>query len=250
MLGTAGVAIDHRYGATHAHLPEAQAPAVIQRFHDPVTLLREGAWETVAAGTCLVTTAGAALPHRSAGRPFATDWMIIAGPLAEVAERCGCPLATPIPGPPLDAWRVLVDGIDQECWRRERDWAVVVDHRLHDLLILLARAARAEAPADAVVEGVRRRILRELDRPWTVADMAAFAGLSRPRFAARFRRAYGISPLEDLIRVRIRFAQHLLRNTGMPIAAVAVRAGFRDLPWFHRCFRRRTGRTPQQTRQR
>ena len=248
MLQCEGVAIDHAYGPGHVHRPATDAPAVIQRFHDPVELALPAGWCAVEAGTCVVSSPGHAVAHRAANRPFRTDWMVIDGPLAAQAARFGCPLARPLAGPPLDAWRNVVDGLARECWLHQRHWRMMVDHRLQDLLILLARSAAEEPPSDAVVAGVRSRILREPERPWTIADMAGFAGLSRQRFSARFASAFGVSPLEDLLRVRIQFARHLLRNTGLPIAAVAQRCGFRDLPWFHRCFRRRTGLTPMQAR--
>jgi AraC-like DNA-binding protein len=248
MLHCEGVAVDHAYGPAHEHRPSADAPAIIQRFHDPVELALPSGWVPVAAGTCLVSGPGRAVPHRAAGRPFRTDWMVVDGPLAARAVRFGCPLAHPLAGPSLDVWRNVVDGLARECWLRERHWQVAVDHRLQELHILLARSAAEDAPADVLMAGVRTRILREPERPWTIADMAGFAGLSRQRFSARFASAFGVSPLDDLLRVRIQLARHLLRNTGLPIAAVAVRCGFRDLPWFHRCFRRRTGLTPRQAR--
>ena len=248
MLYCEGVAVDHAYGANHVHCPASDAPAVIQRFHDPVELALPSGWQPVVAGTCLVSAQGAAVPHRAAGRPFRTDWMVIDGPLAARAGKFGCPLARPLPGPSLDVWRNVVDGLARECWLRERHWQVAADHRLQDLLIVLARSAAEDTHADVLIAGVRSRILREPERPWTIADMAMFAGLSRQRFSARFVSAFGVSPLEDLLRVRIQLARHLLRNTSLPIAAVAERCGFRDLPWFHRCFRRRTGLTPMQAR--
>ena len=250
MLHTEGVAIDHQLPAVFGYRPPAQAPAVIQRFHDPVLLLIDGCEQTAPAGACLVTLANEAVGHRGAGHAFRTDWLLVTGPLAEVAAQVGCPLGEVIAGCTAEAWRDVVDGLARECWRREQDWRVVVDQRLRELLIILARAGRVERPADEVVAGVRRRIMREPERPWTVADMATFANVSQQRFAARYRSAFGVSPLEDLLRERIRLARHLLTHTGLPVAEAARRSGFRDLPWFHRCFKQRLGLTPLQARHR
>jgi hypothetical protein len=74
--------------------------------------------------------------------------------------------------------------------------------------------------------------------------------LSPPRFSVRYRTAFAVSPLEDLLRERLRLAQHPIQHTGLSIAEFAANAGFRDLPRFHRCFRRRFGVTPLQARRR
>lgn len=81
-------------------------------------------------------------------------------------------------------------------------------------------------------------------QPLGLAALAAAAGLSVSRFAARFRSEVGVSPHRYLCLVRIRRAQELLR-AGLPPSVVATEVGFFDQSHLCRHFRRVLGRTPR-----
>jgi transcriptional regulator GlxA family with amidase domain len=65
-----------------------------------------------------------------------------------------------------------------------------------------------------------------LDRPLTVADLAARAHLSPRTFARRFREEIGATPLQWILEQRVRLAQELLETTDDSVERIARRAGF------------------------
>src|SRR5829696_2256355 len=65
-----------------------------------------------------------------------------------------------------------------------------------------------------------------LAEPLTVDAMARHAGYSPRSFARRFVAETGTTPLQWLIGRRVAEAQRLLEGTGLPVDAVAARAGF------------------------
>ncbi|MFI2370130.1 GlxA family transcriptional regulator [Streptomyces sp. NPDC018833] len=73
---------------------------------------------------------------------------------------------------------------------------------------------------------VREHALRHLHEPLTVADLAAFAGMSARSFARQFTAATGTTPLRWLLDQRIAAAQKLLERTDLSMPEVARRAGF------------------------
>ena len=75
--------------------------------------------------------------------------------------------------------------------------------------------------------------------------LAQAASISPYRLCRVFRRDTGLSPHAYQIQVRARFAKSLLR-TGLPIAQVAVEAGFFDQAHLTRHFKRIYGVTPGQ----
>ena len=90
--------------------------------------------------------------------------------------------------------------------------SAVVTARLSDALV--ARALRYEAEvadepgllhglADPYVAPVLAAMHDDPARPWTVASLAAVAGLSRAAFAARFRERVGTTPGEYLLSLRM-----------------------------------------------
>ncbi|MFN3972138.1 MAG: helix-turn-helix domain-containing protein [Gemmobacter sp.] len=104
--------------------------------------------------------------------------------------------------------------------------------------------------------GSDARILRALDfieahyaDDISLLDISAAAGLSPAQFTVLFRQATGKSPYAYVIDRRLQQAVHLLRTTDLPIALVALEAGFGDQPHLTRLCRARLGRTPRAIRQ-
>lgn len=77
-----------------------------------------------------------------------------------------------------------------------------------------------------------------------LADIASACGLSVGYFARAFRRTCGIAPHQWLMQRRVERAQHLLRTTALPIAAIAADCGFADQSHLARVFTRTTGMSP------
>jgi AraC-like DNA-binding protein len=94
-----------------------------------------------------------------------------------------------------------------------------------------AALARARTFLDS-----RRAIVRS-------AELEAVTGLSRYELARQFRALYGTSPYRYSLTRRLDFARTRLRS-GMPLAELALLAGFADQAHFTRMFRSAYGVTP------
>ncbi len=80
-------------------------------------------------------------------------------------------------------------------------------------------------------------------RSWSLASLAATAGMSRSRFAARFAEVVGVPAMEYLTRWRIGVAQGLLRQ-GRASKVVAQEVGYGRSSTFGRAFAHVVGATP------
>ncbi|MFF4344495.1 AraC family transcriptional regulator [Kitasatospora sp. NPDC001540] len=80
--------------------------------------------------------------------------------------------------------------------------------------------------------------------PWTVAGLAARAGLSRAAFARRFAATVGLPPLRYLTWWRMTSAARLLRETDAPLRTVAAHLGYTSEFAFATAFKRAHGRPP------
>jgi AraC-like DNA-binding protein len=132
----------------------------------------------------------------------------------------------------------------------------VVVARLADILFI--ESLRAHVAAGHCTE--RPRWLRALadphigrslaamhgavDRPWTLASLAAAAGMSRSAFAARFKAIVGETPLQYLTRWRMQTAGRLVRAGERKMSAIARAVGYRADAAFTRAFRRVHGSSP------
>jgi AraC family transcriptional regulator len=108
-----------------------------------------------------------------------------------------------------------------------------------------------EGGLTSVQERVVRDFVEEhLHERIVLADLAAVVGLSRCRFARRFRCSTGRSPHGFVLDRRVARAQLLLTRTGMPLSDVALRCGFADQSHLTRVFRARVGVPPGRFRAR
>ena len=87
-------------------------------------------------------------------------------------------------------------------------------------------------------------IHRQPERPWTVATLAAEAGMSRSHFAERFAAVLGRPPLAYLAEWRLHVARVLLRRGTLRVHEVARRVGYGSEAAFSTAFRRAAGVAP------
>lgn len=88
----------------------------------------------------------------------------------------------------------------------------------------------------------------EYPRALSVPEMARSAGMSRFHFIRRFARAFGITPYQYLLRVRIFHAARLLATTECPPSTVARQVGFPTAGQMSRHFKLAFGLAPSSFR--
>lgn len=81
-------------------------------------------------------------------------------------------------------------------------------------------------------------------RPWTVAQLARTAALSRSAFFERFTRAVGLPPMEYLLAWRMAVAKDLLRRRDATLDKVAEQVGYGSASAFSTAFSRYVGLPP------
>ncbi|MEV5747873.1 AraC family transcriptional regulator [Actinoallomurus sp. NPDC052308] len=97
---------------------------------------------------------------------------------------------------------------------------------------------------DPAVAAALRAVHDDPARPWTVESLAARGGLSRAAFARRFTSMVGAPPLGYLTWWRMTIAARLLRETDLPLRAVAERTGYTSEFAFARAFKREFATAP------
>jgi AraC-like DNA-binding protein len=135
----------------------------------------------------------------------------------------------------------------------ERAGRDLVLSRLVEVLLIEALRSSAEegAPpgllrglADEQLAPAMRRMHGQLARPWTVAQLAKEAALSRSAFFERFLRKVGLPPMEYLLAWRMAVAKDLLRREELDVGEVAERVGYGSASTFSTAFSRHVGQPP------
>ncbi len=114
--------------------------------------------------------------------------------------------------------------------------------------IAAAHTPRTLVPARPLEE-VASRLRARLEDPPSLAEMAAWCGLSPGHFAVLFKRTYRKTPLEFLTALRVDAAADQLRaQPGRAITDIALALGFCSSQYFCEVFRRQKAMTPTRWR--
>jgi AraC-like DNA-binding protein len=191
-----------------------------------------------------------------------TSYVAFSVPLEAIKPRVAdfdAALVRPIPastpamrllGGYLDVVRKLPSEVDVVAQR-------VIETHVYDLLALAVGAKRDDAELAgqrglraAQLHAIKADAAKNLRKSFSVATLAAAHHISA-RHLQRLFEEEGTTFSEFLLRERLAFAHRTLRNLAnarRPISAIALEAGFNDLSYFNRAFRRRFGATPSDVR--
>lgn len=156
---------------------------------------------------------------------------------ADAAERLRRQTFLPVPA----AVRRLAEFIDLSC---SAAGLVLPESVVRHCTPLLLEALTAMPQRQSRLHGLLLRIDAAPGQAWTAARMARVANLSVSRLHALFKSELGRTPQEWLSDVRLRFVQDTLAGSDVPLAELALRAGYSDQSALTRAMRRTTGMTP------
>ncbi|MFD9572781.1 AraC family transcriptional regulator [Streptomyces sp. NPDC059982] len=186
------------------------------------------------AATALIVGAYRASGHRHERLLRALPPVLV---IAEDAEVCAW-----LEDAAADAARLSAGS--QALMDRLLDWALVCTLRTW------FDRAGADAPgwyrglADPVLAPALHAFHGRPADSWTVASLAAQAGVSRALFARRFSELMGRPPLTYLTECRMDDAEALLADTDLSIAQIAKTVGYADAFGFSTAFKRHKGLSP------
>ncbi|OIK23082.1 GlxA family transcriptional regulator [Streptomyces malaysiense] len=103
-------------------------------------------------------------------------------------------------------------------------------------------------PQGSTLEPVLAWMEEHLGEELTLDLLAQRSSMSGRTFSRRFREQTGTTPLQWLLRARVRRAQYLLENTDHTIDRIADQAGFGSPTAFRERFKKVAGTTPQSYR--
>ena len=126
----------------------------------------------------------------------------------------------------------------------------LIDGLISDCLADLLQEATPQNQIPSYLENIRALFDDEFQNPYTLDGLEKRFGISKYRLCREFSLCYQISPLQYLNRRRIEVAKHLLCTTESRIHEVGSMVGFDNTNHFINLFKRFTGMTPLEYRQR
>ncbi len=176
----------------------------------------------------------------------------------EFGSGLGNPLVRALPQPlwlplaDLPGLAAAVDLLFREAAEAHCGQQAVLDRLVEVVIVLLLRELMDQQRlqlgllaglADPRLARAINALHAEPAHAWTLEQLASVAGMSRARFAVRFRDVVGQTPLAYLADWRLALAQTLLRR-GQPLELVAHQVGYASASALSRAFSARVGTTP------
>lgn len=240
----------HALAIDHLHTHRAVQPAgsrdwVVIQFHDPAPVLLVDGARTLPAETAVIWEPHGPTDYGYPGCAIRHSWLRCRSTrLGAWLDEAGIRPRTALPmrdAPAAAAWWRL---LHEECSAGERHDPQL----LQGLMRLFLRRLASTDPEISIPDGIRasrRYIATHWQRPLRLTGLARVAGLGRSAFAAAFRRAYGVPPMELVLRLRLAHAATMLEDPSQTVALIATASGFSEACHFSRSFRARYGTSPQ-----
>jgi len=152
-----------------------------------------------------------------------------------------------------DLITLIIREMEQEFYTYQPHKEKLLTAKTDELFIKCARLISKESahvPSDFVLQFtyLRTVILSQPGKNWTISAMASQVGLGRSKFHSIYKSLFGISPINDLINMRISTAKTLLLHSNSSISAIAEQLGYNNLAHFTKQFRAIVGLSPGQYR--
>ena len=109
----------------------------------------------------------------------------------------------------------------------------------------LFRKSVLQTPIERI-EAARDAVMRSLEKPWSLNEMAKLCGYSQSRFSALYSARFGCSPKADLLSARLENARQMLLYSGLSVSAIAEANGFQSIYYFSKYFKKQTGLSPSE----
>jgi AraC-like DNA-binding protein len=153
----------------------------------------------------------------------------------------------------IDRLATLVRIVGEEASQQRAGRDLMLRRLVEALLIEALRSAPDTGAPAGLLKGLAdpriapalRQMHQRVAYPWTMAELAKSAALSRSGFFDRFKRTVGTSPMEYLLAWRMAVAKDLLRGGQLGVSEVAARVGYEAATSFSTAFGRHVGVSPR-----
>lgn len=251
-LAIRGIGIQERMQPSIINRPHGTGDCLIMFFYDSVWIGSGGEPVKYPAGTAMIWTPGRTQYYGNNSIPFKHTWIHCdRSSVRSILRKSHLPLNRPFGlSDPVVMERPLLL-IHEELNRHTPPNAMIVRDYLEIWLLETARLLHSQDAGPTIppsLLAIRQLIECESDSPVSLSDLAGKAHLSVSHFCAEFKRYFGYSAIDFLIRQRMHRAAYFLRDRNLRITEVARAVGYENLYHFSKMFKKHFGISPRKMR--
>ena len=113
---------------------------------------------------------------------------------------------------------------------------------------LLISLKNAETTPENELLWLRQLLDKSPQRSWTIEEMSSITKLSAGYMQTAYKKQFGISCMQDVVRMRTELAKEYLRNTKLSVLEISTLCGYNNVEHFTRQFKTQTLKTPLEFR--
>ncbi len=251
------------FAITCVGLREPMRPGIVDRpagtgdyllmlFHSPVIVRVAGKNTRQESGSIILWNPKQGHYYGNPDRDWDHSWThcggaFVTGSLRKTAFKTGVPY--PIRSPAVIEQYLL--RVYEEFVSHKRPSVGILKNLYDSLFLEIDRAVYSATEKDAVpakLVELKNSLALRFAEPHTLRSLAAEVNLSVPHFSFLWKKHFGTSPIDHLIRVRLHHAVFLLRNQELSVSEIAALTGHNDIYYFSRLFKKRYGISPRKMR--
>ena len=120
---------------------------------------------------------------------------------------------------------------------------------MYQILSELENNTVPEKKRTVIAKDIKRYIASAFRAPISLSEIAARYGYSEDYTIKLFKKEYGTTPYQYLIKKRLQEAEHLLMTMTVSVEEISRNVGYNDFSTFYRDFKKRFGMSPSEVRQ-
>lgn len=234
--------------------PHGTNDFVLILFKNPVFILSNRKLQRFDENTCILYPPNATQYYTKSGEKYVHSWVHFAPQNPDLFKQINFPFNIPfhvVPSQELDnAFSLL----EQEYFAKSYNWEELSSCILHEIILRLQRGSNNQNDTSLSshkihllddFKNLRLYINKHLHHSWTIKKMAQKVNLCPSRFSILYKEFFEISPMNDLINMRIQQAQHLLLSSDATLPTISELCGYESEYHFIRQFKQKVGCTPR-----
>ena len=228
--------------------PTGTADYFIVYFHDPVRILEHEKTRHAGPGRLMIWEPRHVHCYGNPEKAWCHSWIHCSGTFVKQSlEQSKLDLNVSIALPDPFSFNTALSAIYTELTTQSHPDPIILKNVFQNMLRRIARTVHTDAASPPVpakyLEAKHHMELNYAQRT-TLKDLAQRFNLSAPYFCNRFKRYFGVSPMDFLISLRMHAAMHHLRNVNYTISQIAEIVGYSDIFYFSKTFKKRFGASP------
>lgn len=247
-LHSMGIAYRHD-GGFAIDRPNGSGDNLLLIFLTAAYVVTNGEKRVLPAGSAILYSKGTPQVYGAVGAEYVNHWVHFDCAENDIFfDRAGAVFDNPVTAPSLPDAEKVLDMLRLESLSDENGHCVDLLLRLLITKSACTGGMPPKNPHSSRLRALRAEIYGNPAGHFTVGGLAKKLSLSPTYFQTLYKNEFGVSCYEDILAAKTELAEYYLRNTALPVSAVAELCGYENDVHFMRQFRQRTGKTPSSLR--